>query len=204
MLRSFPHYTQLDAMDCGPTCLRMIAKHYGRSYSLQTLREKSFITREGVSMLGISDAAESIGFHTTGVKIDLQQLVENAPLPCILHWNQNHFVVLYKCAKARFYISDPAGEKYVMNEEEFKRCWISSKSGGRDTGTALLLEPSPEFYNMADDEEKQKRNLSYFFRYLFPYKSQIFSLIVGMLTGSGLAMILPFDLFLTKIHFFMP
>ncbi|MDR1763361.1 MAG: peptidase domain-containing ABC transporter, partial [Dysgonamonadaceae bacterium] len=220
-MNSFPHYTQLDSMDCGPTCLRMIAKHYGRTYSLQTLREKSFITREGVSMLGISDAAEAIGFHTTGVKIDLQQLVENAPLPCILHWNQNHFVVLYKCAKARrrertkgermreggaafpfapsrlkpfvrFYISDPAGEKYIMNEEEFKRCWISSKSGGRDTGTALLLEPSPEFYNMADDEEKQKRNLSYFFRYLFPYKSQIFQLIVGMLTGSGLAMILPF------------
>jgi len=96
MVKSFPHYTQLDAMDCGPTCLRMIAKHYKRSYTLQTLREKSFITREGVSMLGISDAAESIGFHTQGVKITLEQLMEDAPLPCILHWNQNHFVVLYK------------------------------------------------------------------------------------------------------------
>jgi ATP-binding cassette subfamily B protein len=95
MIKSFPHYAQLDAMDCGPTCLRMIAKHYGHAYTLQTLREKSFITREGVSMLGISDAAESIGFHTTGVRIDFEQLVNDAPLPCILHWNQNHFVVCY-------------------------------------------------------------------------------------------------------------
>ena len=85
MIRVFPHYTQLDTMDCGPTCLRMIAKHYGRSYSLQTLRECSFITREGVSMLGISDTAESIGFRTNGVKVSLTQLKEEAPLPCILH-----------------------------------------------------------------------------------------------------------------------
>jgi ATP-binding cassette subfamily B protein len=95
MTKSFPHYTQLDAMDCGPTCLRMIAKHYGRSYTLQTLREKSFITREGVSMLGISDAAENIGFHTQGVRINFEQLVNDVSLPCILHWNQNHFVVCY-------------------------------------------------------------------------------------------------------------
>jgi ATP-binding cassette subfamily B protein len=195
----------------------MIAKYYGRSYSLQTLREKSFITREGVSMLGISDAAESIGFHTTGVKIGIEELVENAPLPCILHWNQNHFVVLYKVKKRKhglrlktvssqqptslsdetsndclFYIADPAGERYVMSEEEFRRCWISSKSGGCDTGTALLLEPSPDFYDMFEEEENQKRNLSYFFRYLFPYKSQLIQLVAGMLTGSALAMILPF------------
>ena len=97
----FPHYTQLDAMDCGPTCLRMIAKHYGRSYTLQTLREKSFLTREGVSMLGISEAAESIGFRTQGVKISFDQLVEDVPLPCILHWNQNHFVVCYKIKKVK-------------------------------------------------------------------------------------------------------
>ena len=96
MLKSFPLYQQLDSMDCGPTCLRMIARHYGRSYTLQNLREKSFITREGVSMLGISDAAESIGIHTQGVRITVEQLVNDVPLPCILHWNQNHFVVLYR------------------------------------------------------------------------------------------------------------
>ena len=95
MKRSFPLYIQHDAMDCGPTCLRMVAAHYGRVYSLEGLREKSKLTREGVSMLGIAEAAEEIGFRTTGVKISVEQLKE-APLPCIVHWNQQHFVVVYK------------------------------------------------------------------------------------------------------------
>ena len=125
MLLKFPHYLQLDKMDCGPTCLRMIAKYYGHSYTLQTLRERSFITREGVSMLGISDAAESIGFRTTGVKISLEQLKKEALFPCILHWNQNHFVVLYKIKNDKYYISDPASKKVPFNEDEFKRCWIT-------------------------------------------------------------------------------
>lgn len=101
MIKSFPYYQQLDTMDCGPSCLRMVAKYYGRSYSLQTLRERSFITRQGVSMLGISDAAESIGIRTQGVRVSLQQLIEDVSLPCILHWNQNHFVVLYDIRKKR-------------------------------------------------------------------------------------------------------
>jgi len=187
----------------------MIAKYYGRSYSLQTLRDKSFITREGVSMLGISDAAESIGFHTIGVKINFEQLQNDVKLPCILHWNQNHFVVLYKVQGARykvhsgllrsarnddciFYIADPAGEKYEMNRDEFLRCWISSKSEGKDTGTALLLEPTPDFYKFEDDQEKQEKNLGYFLHYLFPYKSQIFQLVVGLFLGSIFSLILPF------------
>ena len=95
MIKKFPHYLQPDSMDCGPTCLRMIAKHYGKHYSLETLRQHSFITREGISMLGISDAAEYIGFRTSGVMISFEQLVEEAPLPCIVHWNQNHFVTVY-------------------------------------------------------------------------------------------------------------
>ena len=95
MSKTFPYYHQIDAMDCGPTCLRMVAKHYGKHYSLETLRQKSFIGREGVSLLGISTAAESIGFRTIGVHISFEQLVE-APLPCIVHWKQNHFVVVYK------------------------------------------------------------------------------------------------------------
>lgn len=127
MISPFPSYTQLDAMDCGPTCLRIIAKYYGRNYSIQYLREKSFITREGVSMLGISDAAESIGFRTNGVKITFDQLVTEKPLPCILHWNQNHFVICYDIKKKRrqeyeIKISDPAGEKYTLNRSEFLRC----------------------------------------------------------------------------------
>jgi len=189
----------------------MIAKYYGRSYTLQSLREKSFITREGVSMLGISDAAESIGMNTQGVRVTLEQLVDDLPLPCILHWNQNHFVVLYEVrdkgreAKGikrcwyksamtgeQFFIADPAGQKYVMNRDEFCRCWYSSKSGGKDTGMALILQPSPDFYDYEDDKEKQKKNLAYFFRYLLPYKSQYAQIIIGMIIGSVFSLILPF------------
>ena len=108
MLNYFPYYYQLDSADCGPTCLRMIAKYYGRTYSVQYLREHAFITREGVSMLGISDAAQHIGFRTMGIRITLEQLEQEMPLPCILHWNQRHFVVCYKIRKGKFCIADPA------------------------------------------------------------------------------------------------
>ena len=212
---SFPHFVQLDAMDCGPTCLRMIAKYYGRNYTLQYLRERSFITREGVSMLGISDAAEAIGFRTSGVKITLEQLKNDVPLPCILHWNQNHFVVLYKVKKnnslwlqclfnishknsqlstfnSQLFIADPASKKVIFNEKEFKRCWISSRIGEKDTGTALLLEPGPEFYTVEDEKEKRNRGLSFFYRYLTPFKKQFVQLILGMVTISLLQLIMPF------------
>ena len=106
-MTSFPSYIQHDAMDCGPTCLRILSKHYGKTCSLEGLREKAHLTRLGVSMLGIAEAAEQIGFRTMGVKMPIQKLVE-APLPCIVHWNQNHFVVLYKIKKNQFYVSDPA------------------------------------------------------------------------------------------------
>jgi ATP-binding cassette subfamily B protein len=192
MVKQFPHYHQLDAMDCGPTCLRMIAKYYGRSYTLQTLRERSFITREGVSMLGISDAAESVGFRTTGVRISLEQLKKDVPLPCILHWNQNHFVVLYRIANNRFHIADPASTLVTFSEDEFKRCWISTKKDEKDTGTALLLEPGPEFYEAEDERQTRRRGISFFFRYLTPYRKDFLQLVLGMVTASILQMIMPF------------
>ena len=97
LIHSFPHYLQQESADCGPSCLRMIAKYYGKAYSAEMLRKRCFISREGVSMLGISDAAESIGFRTVGVQISFQQLAEDALFPCILHWNQNHFSGLLWC-----------------------------------------------------------------------------------------------------------
>ena len=188
---SFPHYRQLDAMDCGPTCLRMIAKYYGRSYTLESLREKSFLTREGVSMLGISEAAESIGFRTQGVRVSLQELEELCPLPCILHWNQRHFVVCYRIRKGRFYIADPAGGKAVYTREEFRRCWVSTQVEGQESGTALLLEPGPAFYEQ-EDEVADRKSLSFFFRYLTPYRREAVQLLLGMLAASLLQLLLPF------------
>lgn len=191
----FPNYTQLDAMDCGPSCLKMIAQYYGKSYTLETLRERCFITREGVSLLGISEAAESIGMRTLGVKITFGQLAHEAVLPCIVHWNQNHFVVLYKIDKNRsgdyrFYISDPASKKLVYSEVEFRKCWISNKE--EKVGAALLLEPGPDFKNKEDETRPTRRDLLFFARYMYPYKSQFVQLLLGMLVGSGIQMIFPF------------
>ena len=194
---SFPHYQQQEAVDCGPTCLRMIAKHYGKVYSAEMLRKHSYISREGVSMLGISDAAEYIGFHTLGVKITFEQLVRDGTFPCILHWNQNHFVVCYRIKKRRdgdydIYISDPATQKLCFNRKEFLKCWISTKEKGRDCGTALMLEPGVEFGDREDDIVTSKHSLGYFLRYLKPYKSQFVQLMMGLLVGSVLQLIFPF------------
>ncbi|WP_289007559.1 peptidase domain-containing ABC transporter [uncultured Parabacteroides sp.] len=192
MTKFFPLYHQLDAVDCGPTSLRMIAKYYGHSYSIQYLREHAFITREGVSMLGISDAAEHIGFRTMGVRITLEQLETEVPLPCILHWNQRHFVVCYKIKKGKFYIADPAAGRVVYDRTEFGHCWFSTSVEGMDTGTALLLEPGPEFGERQEPREERSKGLSFFFRYLTPYKREFFQLVLGMLTVSILQLIMPF------------
>lgn len=192
MIKSFPFYHQLESADCGPSCLRMIAKYYGRSYSIQYLREQAFITREGVSMLGISDAAERIGFRTMGVKITLEQLRAEVPLPCVLHWNQNHFVVLYKVKNGKYYIADPATKKLVYEESELARCWCSTVVEGKDTGAALLFEPGPDFYDREEEDTRTGKGLSFFFRYLTPYRRELFQLVLGMLTASILQLILPF------------
>ena len=193
---SFPYYKQLDAMDCGPSCLRMIAKHYGKNYSLQTLRDKSYITREGVSMLGISDAAEAIGFRSMGVRITFEQLLNEAPMPFVAHWNQNHFVVVYKITKKRkekifVHVSDPARGLIKFTKEEFLSAWATTKEGGEDKGLCLLLETTPDFYK-ADDEKLNKSGFKFLFSYLRPYKKLITQLFLGLLLGSLLQLIFPF------------
>lgn len=197
MKKQFSYFTQLDSIDCGPTCLRMIAKHYGRHYNLETLRQYSFITREGVSMLGISDAAEHIGFRTSGVMISFDQLVKDVPFPCIVHWNQNHFVVVYKIKKIKkngykIYVADPALGLVTYDECDFKRCWYSTKEDEEEKGTALLLEPGPDFLDRKDEKEKQGRNLFIFLRYLEPHKQQLMQLILGMFVVSILQLMFPF------------
>ena len=192
MIRPFPFYHQLESADCGPSCLRMIAKYYGRSYSIRYLREQAFITREGVSMLGISDAAERIGFRTMGVKVTLEQLRTEVPFPCVLHWNQNHFVVLYKVKNGKYYIADPATQKLVYEESELARCWCSTVVEGKDTGAALLFEPGSDFYDREEEDARTGKGLSFFFRYLTPYRRELFQLVLGMLTASILQLILPF------------
>ncbi|NDV57503.1 peptidase domain-containing ABC transporter [Bacteroides sp. 519] len=182
-------------MDCGPTCLRMIAAYYGKSYSLEGIRKESFLTREGVSLLGISEAAEKLGFRTLGVEIDYKNL-EEVPLPCIIHWNQEHFVVVYKISPATaknkyVWVADPASGKIKYTKKEFCSNWLGTVKDGEDTGIALLLEPTPEFY-AKEDEKTNKKSIQFLFSYLRPYKQLILQLFLGLLLGSLLQLILPF------------
>ena len=192
-MAKFPFYRQLDQMDCGPTCLRMIAKYYGKTYSLQTLREKSFITREGVSLLGISEAAEAIGLRTLAAKVPYQKMIEEAPMPLIAHWRQRHFVVVYGMKGKKLQIADPAHGLLSYTKEEFLDGWISSQDQGEETGVVMLLEPTPEFYEEEDEKGKTSRSsFKYLFSYLTPYKRYLIQLFLGMFVGSLLQFLFPF------------
>lgn len=205
---NFPFHKQLDAMDCGPTCLKMVAEHYGRKYSLQNLRSKSFITREGVSLLGISDAAEAIGFRSMGVKASLKKMNDEEPTPFIAHWGQNHFVVVFKIIKTKrnwgvtqssnpiesnykVYVADPAHGLITYTSEEFEKQWATTIQDGDKVGVALLLEPTPEFYEM-DGEQHKRTSFSFLLKYLKPHKKFLIQLALGMLIGSLLQLIFPF------------
>lgn len=191
----FPFYKQLDAMDCGPSCLRMIARYHGKKFSVQQLREQSFIQRTGVNMQGISEAATSIGMRATGIRTTIEKLKQQSKLPCILHWNQMHFVVLYKIVEKKgkyfFYIADPAYGLLKYEEEELKKCWISTSQGGVEKGIAMLLDVTPQFY---DTEPIKYEGLSlwHLLRYVHPYRKMIVQLIIGLLAGSVLQLAFPF------------
>ncbi len=180
-------------MDCGPTCLRMVAKFHGKSYSLPFLREKCYIDRAGVSLKGISEAAELIGLRTMAVKVPLYDpnkddaVLSNAPLPCIVHWNQNHFVVVYKITKNKVFIADPASGKHTLSHTEFNNSYISDG----DKGVALLIETTPEFYKTEFDDES-KRGFSFLFRYLTPHHKLMVQLVIGLFLGMIFQLIFPF------------
>ncbi len=178
-------------MDCGPSCVRMIAKFYGKSYSLQTLREKSYLSRDGVSMMGISEAAESIGFRTMGVSLTPEKLFSTAPLPLVVHWKQNHFVVVYKVTKDTVYVADPAFGLVKYTKTEFLKNWISVQQDGEKKGLALLLETTPDFY-AEEGEVVDKSNFRFLLSYLKPHRKYIIQLILGMLLGSMLQLLFPF------------
>lgn len=193
IIRDFPNFKQADSKDCGPTCLKIIAKHYKRNLNIQKLRELSETTREGSSLLGISEAAEQLGFRTLGVKISALDLTE-LTLPCILHWNKNHYVVLYKVHKQVYYISDPGFGLLQYTQEEFLKYWIGNNaSETTEEGIALLLEPTPYFYKNEIGEERQSKfGFSFLFTYLFRYKAFVVQLAIGLFAGSLLQLVFPF------------
>lgn len=191
----FLHKLQRNQMDCGPTCLYMISKYHGRSFNIEKLRELTEIGKEGVNILGISDAAEKIGMRTQALQLNLQDLKININLPFILHWSQNHFVVLYKIKNNQYYIADPAKALLKYDETSFKQHWVSNFTDNEATGIALTLSPTPPFYNniYSDDYDEQTNNgFSNIIAYLQPYKKLVVQLFIGLLLGSVLQLILPF------------
>jgi len=199
--RRFKFYFQLDSMDCGPACLKMLAEHYGKLYSLEYLRNNSYLSREGVSLLSVNDAAERIGLRTLMLKLSYEKLA-TAPLPCILHWNQGHFVVLVDIKRKKSFfnfskqaegkdvitLADPSKGIFKLDKETFLKGWISTHDR---KGIALLTEPTPSFYEQEDVKEPS-RGFKPLLRYLIPYRRQIIQLIIGMSAASLIALVFPF------------
>jgi ATP-binding cassette subfamily B protein len=194
-LINFPHYKQADSKDCGPTCIRIIAKFYNKSISLQEIRNLSETVRSGSSFLGLSNAAEKIGFRTIALKLSLDSILK-APLPCILHWNNNHYVVLYKIKKGKFYISDPAFGIITYDKKEFLNNWIGSNSSDlTEEGFALLFEPTPKLFSNQFGKKlinEEVFGFKFLTKYLIRYKQFLWQLLIGLLASSVLQLILPF------------
>lgn len=188
----FPFYHQHDSMQCGITCLQMVCKYHGKEYSLDALSRYCFATTEGVSMLGISEAATRLGLHTTCGRVSMDQLPQ-APLPCILHWNQNHFVVLYRIKKGKkFYIADPGKGLVTYTEKEFKEHWLSTHSQGEEKGITMFLQPTPAFYEQQGETTDDKRSFRFLFGYIKQYHRYFGQILLGALVGCLLQLILPF------------
>ena len=192
-MKKFTNYRQADYKDCGPTCLKIIAKYYGKTINIQELRDASETTREGSNLLFLSDAAEKVGFRTLGVKLSLERL-EEAPLPCILHWNKNHYVVLYKIKKDIYYISDPAFGLIKYNKQDFLKFWIGNNADdSTQEGIALLIEASPKFFQSEfDKEENNGLGFKLLSQYVLRYKSFLAQLSIGLLASSLIQLIFPF------------
>lgn len=194
---TFTFYRQHDAMQCGITCLKMVCKYYGREYSLDELSKLCSTSRAGVTLLGINEAASELGFRTFCGKPTIEQLTE-APLPAILHWNQNHFVVLYKVKKLRngkhrYYIADPGRDLLCYTDEEIQDYWAVVKTlGDYDRGVALFLQPMPQFYENNRQEKSEKRSFGFLLGYLKQYRRYFGQIILGLLLGSIIQLIFPF------------
>jgi ATP-binding cassette subfamily B protein len=169
----------------------MIALFHGKRLSLETIRKRAWITREGVSFLGLKSAAESMGFRAVGVKLPIGRLMKDAPLPCIVHWRQNHFIVVNRVSDSKVWVSDPAIGRFKMNHDEFRRGWISGEAGGEPAGMALLLEPGPEFARLQDDP-RPSGGFQFLAPYLRPFRKQVIWLFAGLLAASAIQLVFPF------------
>ncbi len=189
----FPHYIQREAKDCAPTCLKMVAKFYGKNIPLAYLRKVCYTQRIGTTMLGLSEGAETIGFDSLCLHLTWEQFSAGVPLPCIIHWDNDHFIVVYKIKGDKIFVGDPAYGLLKHNKRLFLKCWLQQNSESNlATGTVLLLEPTEKFYNLHINTREEKPTFGYLFNYIKQYKSFIFQLILSLGLASIISLIFPF------------
>jgi ATP-binding cassette subfamily B protein len=192
ILKGFPFIAQHDTMDCGPSCLAMISHYYGKKYAIQELRDYCHLSRDGVSLLGIEDGANEIGFETIAVSLTVQDLIDKKPLPCILHWDNSHFVVLYKIEKSilsgeyLFYLMDPSHGKICLTQGKFENYWVRDAKG-----LALLMNPTQQFFDR-EVRFANKIGLSFIFNFIRPHKKELAILLLGLTFMSVFTLIFPF------------
>jgi len=190
LLKKFPFERQLDTMDCGPACLKMICKYFGKYYSLPYLRDLCGITREGVSFLDLSYGAEKIGLHTLAVRADIQILHEKVPLPCIIHWKNSHFIVVYKTTKHKIYVSDPAKGLISYTHDEFKKGWYKNDE---ENGALLAIEPMSDFLQRdLEERTERKKTFQNVLGYFLPYRRNFSTILIIMFIATALQGLLPF------------
>ncbi len=196
----FKFYHQLDAFDCGPACLKMIANYYGKDFSIDYFRKISYISKDGVNLLNIADAAETSGFKTLKLELSLKILLDTSSFPCILYWNKQHFIVLYDVKKRfgryKFYVADPGHGLRVLDQTDFIAGWVNPNN----KGFALFLEPTEGFYDINEEEledslnikSKRTKGSQFLIKYLIKYKKAFFQLLCGILASSFLSLLFPF------------
>lgn len=189
----FPYVKQHDSMQCGIACLAMVCRYYGKKYTIDAISNYCFATTEGVSMLGISQAAGKLGLETLALRLTADNLAE-LEMPCILHWNQNHFVVLYKVSKngQRFHVADPGKGRIRYTIEEFEQHWASTQSGGESKGIAMFLKPTQKFYDKKEVQSEQPRSFRFLWGYVMEYRRYFLQIFLGLLLGCVLQLIMPF------------
>ena len=188
-MKSFPAYRQLDYIDCGPTCLRMAARYYGQRYSLEALREKTYMGKQGTSLLNLSEAAEHLGFLTQAVVTDYDTLQEDVLLPCIAHWRDRHYVVIYRVTKKHVYIADPAAGKIRHTKEAFLEGWQNAEDR---SGILLLLEPTPAFYEQEVGNTTATTSWGFLLTFFRPYQRYLWQLLLSVLSISLIQFLFPF------------
>jgi ATP-binding cassette, subfamily B, bacterial len=192
MVKAFPHFRQHDVMDCGPTCLRIIAKHHGKDFSINKLRDWCNTSKIGSSLIGLVKAAEKMNMRSMPLAVDYEQLAQEVPLPCIAHWQGKHFVVVYKIKDGYVYVSDPAHKKMRYSQAEFSAGFSGIAHDRNANGFIVMLDPTANFYAENAAETEQKRGFRFLLKYLIQYKKYIFQLVIGLFAVGILNLIFPF------------